>query len=264
MKRVLAVAAVLGLIVSAVLLATFTHVFENHERVGHFDVYRNPKAADSSVHSTLYYKRHRLTETLNGYYVDPNNPDRILFSSDSYDSPCGTFLYEGKSKQLTRLRPWPYAGGKWSPDSRFILLDRATVHELITGNEIDLTQLISKEDGDPVELKLLQWSPDGQHLAGEIGISPDRRGWDRDLVQITVFPLSFRYIATIRKSSLVWTDQQFRWTNGELQVAVSSTPERNIILKAATAIGWKPKPPTTRLVPSAHEHECSAMETSSN
>jgi hypothetical protein len=139
-------------------------------------VCQHPECQPSSVHSTLFYKRHRLTETLNGYYVDPNNPDRILFSSDSYDSPCGTFLYEGQSKQLTRLRSWPYAGGEWSPDSRFILLDGATVHELSTGNEIDLTQLISKDDGGPVELRLLQWSPDSQHLAGEIGVSPNRRG----------------------------------------------------------------------------------------
>ena len=57
MKRVRAAAAVvLGLIVSVVLLATVTHVFENHERVGHFDTYRNAKVADSSVRSALYYK----------------------------------------------------------------------------------------------------------------------------------------------------------------------------------------------------------------
>ena len=47
------VALVLGLIVSAVFLAISTHWFDNHERVGHFDVYTNPKVPDSSVHSTL-------------------------------------------------------------------------------------------------------------------------------------------------------------------------------------------------------------------
>jgi hypothetical protein len=117
-------------------------------------------------------------------------------------------------------------------------------------------------NGDRVELKLLQWSPDSQRLAGEIGISPDERDWDRDLVEITVVPLRFRYIATIRNSSLVWTDKQFRWGNGELQVAASSSPERNIIVKSPAEIAWKPNPPSTPPSPPAHEHECSAMGTS--
>lgn len=71
-----------------------------------------------------------MTERLNSYGVDPNNPDRILFSSDDvfhgHDGLCGSFLYDGRSKQLTRLRRWPYAVGTtrdWSPDSRYILLD---------------------------------------------------------------------------------------------------------------------------------------------
>jgi hypothetical protein len=79
-------ALVLGLIVSAVFLAILTHLFDNHEGAGHFDVYTNPKVPDSLVHSALYYKQHRLTERRNSYHVDPNSPDRILFSSDDEGS----------------------------------------------------------------------------------------------------------------------------------------------------------------------------------
>jgi hypothetical protein len=256
------VALVLGLIISAVFLAIFTHLFDNHERVGHFDIYTNPKVPDSSVHSALYYRRRRLTERLNGYHVDPNNPDRILFSSDDdgREGPCGSFLYDGRVAQLTRLRRWPYAVGSWSPDSRFILIDRTTVRELVTGKEIDLTESISKDDGSRVELNLLQWSPDSQRLAAEIGVSPDKQGWDRDLVEITMEPLSVKYVATIRNSSLVWTDQQFRWTDGELQVAVPTTPERTVIVKSPDAFGWVLSPPSVPAAPQIHEHDCTAVE----
>jgi len=37
---------------------------------------------DSSFQSALYYRQDRLTERLNNYHVDPNNPDRIVTSPD--------------------------------------------------------------------------------------------------------------------------------------------------------------------------------------
>src|SRR5216683_2408568 len=141
MKYVLIVAAVIvGVVLTTFVLTIFTHVFDKHERAGQFDIYTNPKVPDSSIHSALY-KRHRLTEKLNSYSVDPNNADRILFSSDDVfhgsEGLCGTFLYDGQSRKLTPLRRWPYGGGLWSPDGRFILLNRATVRELLTGEEVD-------------------------------------------------------------------------------------------------------------------------------
>jgi hypothetical protein len=103
MKYVLIVAAVIvGVVLTTFVLTIFTHVFDKHERAGQFDIYTNPKVPDSSIHSALYYKRHRLTEKLNSYSVDPNNADRILFSSDDVfhgsEGLCGTFLYDGQSR----------------------------------------------------------------------------------------------------------------------------------------------------------------------
>jgi hypothetical protein len=129
----------------------------------------------------------------------------------------------------------------------------------MTGKEIDLTESISKDDGNRVELNLLQWSPDSRRIAGEIGVSPDKRGRDRYLVEISVEPLSVKYVATIRDSPLVWTDEQFRWTDGALQVAVPSTPERNVVLKSSDALGWGSNPPSVPPVMHIHEHDCSAV-----
>jgi hypothetical protein len=202
------------------------------------------------VQSALYYKRHLLTGRLNGYYLDPNNPDRILFSSDDIfhgtKGSCGTFLYDGLSKQLTRLRRWPYSGRLWSPDSRFILLDRATVHELSTGEEVDLTGSVSRLDGD--------------RLAGVVTIAPDGRILDRDLVEISLAPLRVKYVATISDSSLVWTEKEIRWMGGELQVAAPSIPERKIIVKSPEVGGWTTNPPSAPPQPVLHEHYCSTVE----
>ena len=129
----------------------------------------------------------------------------------------------------------------------------------MTGKEIDLTESISKDDGNRVELNLLQWSPDSRRIAGEIGVSPDKRGRDRDLVQISVEPLSVKYVATTRDSPLVWTDEQFRWTDGALQVAVPSTPERNVVLKSSDALGGVSNPPSVPPVMHIHEHDGSAV-----
>jgi hypothetical protein len=258
------VAGVAGLVVAVVVLGIFTHVFDRHERVGHFDIYTNPKVPDSSVQSALYYKWHLLTDRLNGYDLDPNNLDRILFSSDDVfhgtEGLCGTYLYDGRSKQLTRLRRWPYAGRLWSPDSRFILLDRATVHELLTGEEVDLTDSVSREDGGRVELSILQWSPDSQRLAGVIRISPDGRELDLDLVEIARAPLSVRYVATVSHSPLVWTEKEIGWSSGELQVAAPSTPERQIIVKPPDALSWTNVRPSAVRTPKAYESPCSSVE----
>jgi hypothetical protein len=265
MKYVLIVGAVIvGLVLTMLALGIFTHVFDNHERAGHFDIYTNSKAPDSSVQSALYYKRHQLTGRLNSYYLDPNNSDRILFSSDDIfhgaEALCGTFLYDGQSKQLTRLRRWPYVGRLWSPDSRFILLDRATVHELSTSKELDLTGFVSRMDGDRVELSMLEWSPDSQRLAGVVTIAPDGRILDRDLVEISLAPVSVKYVATIIDSSLVWTVKEIRWMGGELQVAVPSTPERKIIVKSPEVRGWTTNPPRVPPQPVLHEQYCSTVE----
>jgi hypothetical protein len=258
------VAVIVGLLLTMLGLGIFTHIFDNHERAGHFDIYSNSKVPDSSVQSALYYKRHLLTGRLNGYYLDPNNPDRILFSSDDIfhgtKGSCGTFLYDGLSKQLTRLRRWPYSGRLWSPDSRFILLDRATVHELSTGEEVDLTGSVSRLDGDRVELSLLEWSPDSQRLAGVVTIAPDGRILDRDLVEISLAPLRVKYVATISDSSLVWTEKEIRWMGGELQVAAPSIPERKIIVKSPEVGGWTTNPPSAPPQPVLHEHYCSTVE----
>jgi hypothetical protein len=270
MKYVLIVSAVIvGVVLTMLVLTIFTHVFANHERAGRFDIYTNPKVPDSSVHSALYYKRHRLTEWLNSYSVDPNNADRILFSSDDVfhgsEGLCGTFLYDGQSRKLTPLRRWPYGGGIWSPDSRFILLNRATVRELLTGEEVDLMDSVSRADGRRVELSILQWSPDSQRLAGVIRISPDGRDLDLDLVEIRLAPLSVKYIATISHSSLVWTEKEIRWNGSELQVAAPSTTEREIIVKPPQDLGWTTNPPSAPVKPAAlYEHFCSAVEGKSN
>jgi hypothetical protein len=258
------VAVIVGLVLTVLVLGIFTHVFDNHERAGHFDIYSNSKHADSSVQSALYYKRNQLTGRVNSYYLDPNNPDRILFSSDDIfhgpEALCGTFLYDGQSKQLTRLRRWPYGGRLWSPDSRFILLDRATVHEVSTGEEVDLTGSVSRLDGDRVELSMLEWSPDSRHLAGVVTLAPDGRILDRDLVEISLAPRSVKYVATISDSSLVWTEKEIRWMGGELQVAVPSTPERKIVGKSPEVRGWTTNPPSVAPKPVPHEQYCSTVE----
>ena len=258
------VAVIVGLLLTMLALGIFTHVFDNRERAGHFDIYTNSKAPDSSVQSALYYKGHQVTGRVSSYSLDPNNPDRILFSSDDIfhgsEGLCGTFLYDGQSRQLTRLRRWPYSGRLWSPDSRFILLDRATVRELSTGEEVDLTDSVSRLDGDRVELSMLEWSPDSQRLAGVVTIAPDGHILNRDLVEISLAPPKVKYVATISDSSLVWTEKEIRWMGGELQVAASSTPERKIIVKSPEARGWTGNPPSVPSQPVLNEQYCSIAE----
>lgn len=266
MKYALIIAGVVvGLVLTLVVLGTFTHIFDNHERVGNFDIYSNPKIPDSSVQSALYYKRYLLAERLNDYSVDPNNADRILFSSDDVfhgaEGRCGTFLYDGRSDQLSRIHRGPVSA-LWSPNSQFILLDRASrplVLELLTGREIELADFVSSMDGSRVALSVFQWSPDSQRLAGELGVSPDKRGWDRDLVEITIAPAGVRYIATIRNSSLVWTERQVRWNGGGLQLSARSTSDRPIVVKGPDVLGWTTTPPTAPPRP-FEEFPCSAIK----
>lgn len=261
-KALIAAAVTIAIVVVAVQIAEFFRFFDKHDRAGRFDIYTSPKASDQHVSSALYYSRHRLTNYLNDYSVDPNNPDRIIFSSDDiYDSKesiCGTFLYNGESRQLIQLRPWPYAGRSmsWSPDSRSILLDRATIRELATAREVDLTEFVSKKNGERVELKPLQWSPDSKRLAAALSVSTTSRDWGEDLVEITISPPSFRYIASRSGSSLVWTDEQIRWTGGELQVPVGGTGKQNIFVKPLDDLAWTSNPPNFPPPPLTHEHFC--------
>jgi hypothetical protein len=262
MKHALIGAVIVVAVVALLSLAEFTHFGERHERVGHFDVYTNNKIADMSVSSALYYKWHRLTDHVNSYALDPHDPDRILFTSSSVSHstderiPCGTFLYVGRFRQLTRIRDWP-ASILWSPDSQFILFDRGSrpiILELSTGKELDITESASNRDGSRVWMTVLQWSPDGQRLAARI-----QDGWDEDLIEITRAPLSVRYIATITHSSLTWTDTEIRWSGGELQVAVPDTPKRHIVTKSPEALGWTTARPTAPPRRSWEEDFCAPL-----
>jgi hypothetical protein len=268
-KILIAAAAAIIIVVAMVEVASFFHFGDKHVRAGRFDIYTTPKAADQQVSSALYYSRHRLTDSLNEYAVDPNNPDRIIFSSDDIyhrnESVCGTFLYNGEARQLIQLRPWPYAGRSisWSPDSRSILLDRATIRELATGREVDLTAFVSKKNGERVEVTPLQWSPDGKRLAATLFVSTASRDWDEDLVEITVSPLSFRYVASRSGSSLAWSDEQMRWIDGELQVPVAGTSKQNIFVKPLDDLAWTSNPPNSPTPSPLHEHFCAAAESTS-
>lgn len=259
------VAAAVGLMTTLVFLTMFTHIADKHERAGHFDIYSNPKVPYSSVQSALYYKRHLLSERLGGYSVDPNNPDRISFWSDDVfhgEGRCGTFLYDGQSKQLKQVRRWPVFV-EWSLDSRFMLLDppHPTILDLATGREVDLADAISREDGSRVELLALQLSPDGERLAAAVGVSPDNHGWDRDLVEITVAFLGVRYIATIRAAQYpAWTEKDIQWSAGRLQLAASSTAQRPIMVKTSEALGWIATAPTTAPSPGSHDRSCTPAE----
>src|SRR3954470_3617086 len=142
MKRFLfAALSLAGAFAVLVAIAMVTHLGQQRNRDGHFDVYSKGKSvSDMSVSSDLYYRRRRLTDRLNRYAVDPNDPDRVVFSSDDAfhgaKSGAGTFLYDGNTNEWMRRRGWPYASGDprtWSPDSHFLLLDRTTVHDLLTG-----------------------------------------------------------------------------------------------------------------------------------
>jgi hypothetical protein len=259
------VAAAVGLMATLVFLTMFTHIADKHERAGHFDIYTKPKVADSSVQSALYYKRHLLSERLGGYSVDPNNPDRISFWSDDVfhgEGRCGTFLYDGRSKQLKQVRHSPVFV-EWPLDSRFMLLDptHPTILDLATGREVNLTDAISREDGNRVELLALQLSPDGERLAAAVGVSPDNHGWDRDLVEITVAFLGVRYIATIRGAQYpAWTEKDIQWSAGRLQLAASSTPQRPIMVKTSEALGWIATAPTAAPSPGPHDRSCTPAE----
>ena len=89
---------------------------------------------------------------------------------------------------------------------------------------------------------------------------PDGRILDRDLVEISLAPLRVKYVATIDNSSLVWTEKEIRWIGGELQVAVPSTPERQIIVKSPEVRGWTTNPPSVPPKPVLHEQYCSTVE----
>jgi hypothetical protein len=258
------VAAAAGLVATLVSLAIFTHIFDDHERVGHFDIYRTPKAADSSVHSELYYKRHRISERLDGYSIDPNSPDRIVFFSDDHfsgEGRCGEFLYDDRTGQMKRLRRWP-AFVAWSPDSWFMLLERdhPTILDLATDREVDLTDAVSAADGKRMELQALQLSPDGKKLAAVVMVAPNNQVRDGDLAEITIESLSVRYIATIRGHVPDWTEKDIAWRAGRLELAFSGTPRRPVIVKAPEKLGWLAIPPTAPPKPAGLDIYCPSME----
>jgi hypothetical protein len=264
------VAGVTALLVTVLVLSTFTHFFDNRTRSGHFDIYTTPKTPDSVVFSVLYYKRHLLTDRLNDYSLDPNSPDRILFASDNVfhgaRGICGTFLFDGQSKQLTQLRRWP-AHGDWSPDSKSILFERAnhpSVRDLATRDEITLTEWVSaKGDGKFLELSVFEWSPDSHRLAGEVRVLPVARPseFDWDLVEITLTPLSFQYLATLRGGYPGWTTDDIGWSDGRLQSAPSSK-HGSIVVKPPEGLGWTTAPPS-HSIPSSERLDrplCPALE----
>ena len=253
---VIVAATAVGLVATLVFLAIFTHIFDNHERVGHFDIYTTPKTADSSVHSELYYKRHRISERLDGYSLDPNSPDRIEFFSDdrfSGEGRCGDFLYDGRTGQMKRLRRRP-AFVAWSRDSRSMLLERdhPTILDLTTDREVDLTDAVSTEDGKRMELQAIQLSPDGEKLAAVVMVAPNNRVRDGDLVEITIASLGVRYIATIRNYVPDWTEKDIEWRAGRLELAISGTPQRPVTVKAPEKLGWLAIAPTAPQIGRAH------------
>jgi len=144
-----------------------------------------------------------------------------------------------------------------------MLLDptNPAILDLATGREVDLTDAISREDGNRVELFALRLSPDGERLAAAVEVSPDNHGWDRDLVEITVAFLGVRYIATIRGAQYpAWTEQDIRWSAGRLQLAASSTPQRPIMVKTSEALGWIATAPTAAPSPGSHDRSCTPAE----
>lgn len=260
----IAVAGVVGLVATLVSLAIFTHIFDDHERVGHFDIYTTPKTADSAVYRELYYKRHQISERLGGYSVDPNSPDRIEFFSDdrfSGEGRCGDFLYDGRTGQMKRLRRWP-AFVAWSPDSRSMLLEREhpTILDLTTDREVDLTDAVSTEDGKRMELQALQLSSDGEKLAAVVMVAPNNRVRDGDLVEITILSLSVRYIATVRGHVPDWTEKDIEWRAGRLELAVSGTPQRPVMVKAPEKLGWLATTPTAPPKPAGPDIYCPSTE----
>ncbi len=266
MKYILSgIGGVVGLLVVLIMMGIFTHIFDNRTRVGHFDVYTQSKVADSHVFSYLYYKRHLLTEYPDSYSIDLNNPDRILFSShDTFHGPeglCGTFLYDGQLNQLRQIRRWP-ATADWSSDSRFVLLDRRspTVLDLATHEEVDLTASVST-NGERLEMFALEWSPSNDRVAGVIQLMPDKRtrDFDWDLVEITISPLSIRYVATMRGDYPGWLTEDISWTEGQLQAAAAS-PHGTILVKSPETLSWTATPPSVPRRPSVFESECSLVE----
>jgi hypothetical protein len=247
MKKILIfVAGITALLVTLLVLTTFTHLFHNRTRSGQFEIYTTPKAADSVVLSALYHKRHLLTERLSDYSLDPNNPDRILFASDDVfhgaEGLCGTFLYDGQSKHLTQLRRWP-AHGDWSPDSKSILFEGAnhpSVRDLVNGDEVNLTGLVSaKAEGKFLALSVLQWSPDSQRLAAALRVLPvpGAGEFDWDLVEISLAPLRVQYLATLRGDYPGWMTDDIDWSAGRLQ-PVPSSKHGSIVMKPLQEIGW--------------------------
>ena len=246
------VAGVTALLVTLLVFSIFTHLFDNRTRSGHFDIYATPKTADSVVLSALYYKHHLVTERLNDYSLDPSNPDRILFSSDDVfhgaRGLCGTFLYDGRSKQLTQLRRWPAHGG-WSPDGKSILFEPAShpsVRDVATSDEVNLTGLVSaKEKGKFLELSVFQWSPDSQRLAGALRVLPAAlpSEFDWDLVEITIAPLGVQYLATLRGGYPGWTTDDIAWSGLRLQ-SVPSSKHGSIVVKPPEGLGWTTTPPS--------------------
>jgi hypothetical protein len=249
------VAAVVGLVALLLFLTVSTHIFDDHRRVGHFDVYyASSKTADGSGRLAIYYKRHQLSDKLSGYSIDPNNPDRISYWSDDIARSrerCGTFLYDGRLGLLKRIRRRPVVV-YWSLDSRFMLLDytEPVIFDVATGTEVDLTDAVSKTDGTRVNMQAIQLSPDGERVALLIQISSDM-----DLVEVTVASLDVRYIATVREFP-VWTDEDIRWSAGRLELTVSATPQRPIMVVAPENLGWTATAPTAARKPNRLDTLC--------
>jgi hypothetical protein len=250
-KMLIFVAGVMALLLTLLVLSTFTRLFEKRTRSGQFNIYTTPKTADSVVLSALYYKRYLLTDKLSGYSLDPNNPDRILFASDDVfhgaEGLCGTFLYDGQSKHLTQLRRWP-AHGDWSPDGKSILFEGAnhpSVRDLANGDDVNLTGLVSaKAQGKFLELSVLQWSPDSQRLAAALRVLPVPRAgeFNWDLVEISLAPLRVQYLATLRGDYPGWMTDDLDWSTGHLQ-PVPSSKHGSIVMKPLQEIGWTTTPP---------------------
>ena len=191
------------------------------ERMGNYTLrhHRESFGGHSSGTIELLSGGNVITPRLNGWSVDPRNPDRILYAtSEKTPRGCGTFLLDAKSgavrqlsrrsivvSQMDRGRS-VYYSNEWSPDGRYLYLGndigRPFVFDTRDNRTIDLTRTVSR-DGYRLSMHATEWSADSSRLA--VTIAVDGYTGDYDLTVMTIDPLAVRSVATITGSLPLWT-----------------------------------------------------------
>jgi hypothetical protein len=232
----------------------------SRETRGAFAIERTREEAFGHSHteSVLRYGRRILTKTLLASSADPGNPRRIIYSSRE---PGETVIFDGLSHRRTvvalcsltfeSLHEGQGIRYPWSPSGRFVAFgnDVGSPHvlELASGRVSDLTQLINAS-GQRLEMQALTWSPVDDRLA--VLVQPG--GYndpDRDLVEISLHPLTVRYLGTKTdnqgKGLILWESGDYGWTPNGLVLAsgVRATIRQNAQLR------WRIGPPTTPTLP---------------